>query len=102
MNFAFYTRSRLRRYLTPLLVVAVLLASIAEASHYHGDEFTSRGDAHLQCLLCMHSAGSAGAPHVPELARAAATVRVSPIPQFLVPASGNYTASYDARGPPNA
>jgi hypothetical protein len=85
----------------PLLIVAVLLASIAEASHYHRDEFTQRGDTHVQCSLCLHSTGSGGTPHLPAVLRSAAIVLVAHFAATPVLVESIGTASYDARGPPS-
>jgi hypothetical protein len=102
MNFASYARRTLRRYLVPVLIFAVLFASLAEASHYHRDQAGQRGDAHVQCLLCLHSAGSAGAPHIPGVARSGAIVRIASLPILAVLVESPCAASYDARGPPTA
>jgi hypothetical protein len=102
MNFARYTRKTLRRHLVPLLLVAVLFAGLAEASHFHRDELGQRGETHVQCLLCMHSAGSAGTPHVAGVTRSEAIVRIAATPTLAVLVASLCPASYDARGPPVA
>jgi hypothetical protein len=79
----------------------VLFASVAEASHYHRDQLGQRGETHLQCLLCLHSAGSAGAPPVPTVVHSTAIVRIERSPAPQVPAEVRSVASYDARGPPS-
>jgi hypothetical protein len=91
-----------RRRLALLLVFAIVLAGIAQASHYHQPNAT-RGSTDVHCLLCLFASGSASppvpaqAPAVPRLhyyvARRPAVTRS--------PASGPL-ASYDATGPPPA
>jgi hypothetical protein len=101
MNFASYTRRTMRRYLVPVVVFAVLFASVAEASHHHRDQLGQRGDTHLRCLLCLHSTGSAGVPPVPTVVHSTTVVRIARSPAPQVPAEIRSVASYDARGPPS-
>ena len=55
-----FSATRLRRRIALVMAVAVLFAGIAQAGHFHKLEVGTHNDVHLQCLLCMYSAGSAG------------------------------------------
>ena len=83
------------------MAVAVLFAGIAQAGHFHKLELGQQhNDVHLQCLLCMHSAGSAGPPEVVRLVQGAVAHRSFVLPTVVSIAHDAAIASYDARGPP--
>ncbi|MFI4894915.1 MAG: hypothetical protein ACHP9W_01175 [Steroidobacterales bacterium] len=97
-----FCSTQLRRRMALLMAVAVLFAGIAQAGHFHKFEARQHSDAHLQCLLCLYSASSAGAPAVVRLVVGAVAYR-----SYLLPASASIAyevavASYEARGPPLA
>ena len=89
-----------RRRLALLLVFAIILAGIAQASHYHQANAT-RGSTDVHCLLCLFAASSASPP-VPAQTPAVPCLRyyLAPHPSdtpcpTLAPLTG-----YDATGPP--
>jgi len=95
-----FRESRARRRVLLVMAAAILLAGIAQAAHYHKDEF-ARGGTDVHCLLCQYAGGTAALP-VP--------VRVAPpapppyqaviCPTTLPCAQRSEAAPYDARGPP--
>ena len=91
-----------RRRLVQITAVAVLLAGIAQAGHFHKPELAQHNDAHLQCLLCIYSGGSAGPPVVARLVQAAVDYRSYALPAAASIPCDAVVASYDARGPPPA
>ena len=51
------------------MTVAIILAGIAQAAHYHKDE-ARYGSTDVHCLLCLYASGTAGPPalqHVPDV-----------------------------------
>ncbi len=91
---------RLRRRVALFMAVAVLLAGIAQAGHFHKLEAGTHNDVHLQCLLCMHSSGSAAPPELVRLVQGAVAQRQAVLPATRSMTGDADTASYDARGPP--
>ena len=84
------------------MAVAVLLAGLAQAGHFHKLDARPHGEVHLQCLLCLHSAGSAGPPPAVRLVRAAITPRTCALPAAPALPGDAVVAAYHARGPPSA
>ena len=94
--------TRARRHIAWAMALAILLAGIAQAAHYHKDELT-RGSTDVHCLLCLYAASSAGPP---------APVELQPriVPRYcgyrgfsVLPDPQRAESScYDARGPPAA
>jgi len=95
-----FSRARLRRRIALAMAVVVLIAGIAQAGHFHKLELGQHNDVHLQCLLCMHSAGSAGPPAVVRLVQGAVAHRWLALPGLVSIVADAAIASYDARGPP--
>jgi hypothetical protein len=97
-----FSSARLRQRIAVIMAVAVLFAGIAQAGHFHKLEVGQHNDVHLQCLLCMHSAGSAGPPAVVRLVQGAIVERSFDLPALASVPQDAAVASYDARGPPLA
>jgi hypothetical protein len=83
------------------MAVAILLAGIAQAAHYHKDELVHPGSTDVHCLLCLFAAGSAPPPAILPLVRLPGPKHCdyrladsNRCPESTDP------ASYDARGPP--
>ena len=91
-------RSLIRRRIALALVFALLLAGYAQASHFHKTE-VARASADVQCLLCLHAAGYAGAPDLPTLPSFSPLQTHSPA-TAAAPVVAGAVAAYDARGPP--
>lgn len=82
------------------MALAVLFAGIAQAAHFHKEESQQHAEVHLQCLLCMHSAGNAGAAELPRVVPVVFAWR-SYTPLLTLPRPQSDAHSfYDARGPP--
>ena len=83
-----------------LAVVALFLAGLAQAAHFHKNDPTRGSETHLQCLLCLHADRWAGPPELPGLG--APILTGGPI--VVVVAASRLTVhsshNYDARGPP--
>jgi len=97
-----FSSARLRRRIAMVMAVAVLIAGIAQAGHFHKLELGQHSDVHLQCLLCLYSAGTAGPPEVARLVQGAVTHRAYVAPAIASLPQDTAIASYDARGPPRA
>jgi hypothetical protein len=97
-----FSSTRLRRRIALVMAVAVLFAGIAQAGHFHKLEVGTHNDVHLQCLLCMYSAGSAGPPDVVRLVQGVIAMRSYGLPAIASIAQDAAVAAYDARGPPLA
>lgn len=95
-------RRSVRRGVALLAAVAVFVAGLAQAAHFHKDEFSRGAETHLQCLLCLHADRWAGPPTLPSAPKTSSTVLArlvivqTPAPTELP------RADYDARGPPRA
>lgn len=93
--------ARWRRRIALAMAFAVLFAGFAQASHYHRDEGGSHGDVHLQCLLCLHSAGNGAAPTLlPRVLPNTSIVRICALAQASTCPAGIDPLFYEARGPP--
>jgi hypothetical protein len=97
-----FSSARLRRRIALAMAVAVLIAGIAQASHFHKLEPGQHTDVHLQCLLCLYAAGTAGPPEVARLIQGAVARRCYISPAVASPPQDAAIASYHARGPPPA
>jgi hypothetical protein len=97
-----FSSARLRRRIAIAMAVAVLIAGIAQAGHFHKLELGQHTDVHLQCLLCLYSAGNAGPPDVVRLVQGAVAHRAHTSPAIASLPQDAAIASYDARGPPPA
>lgn len=97
-----FRQLRWRRRITVFLAMAVLLAGLAQAAHYHRDNL-ARGSTDVHCLLCLFAASSATPPlsarAVPP--RAPCFCRYRSSVTDAGPLSSE-AALYDARGPPAA
>lgn len=94
------SRRHLRWRITRALAVAILLAGIAHAAHYHKG-LAHFGSLDVHCLLCQYAGGTAAPPQLPDFVPEHGPCRWD----YLPPAStvcphSIYTAPYDARGPP--
>jgi hypothetical protein len=94
--------TRLRQRIALLMAVAVLLAGLAQAGHFHKIEAGQHNDTHPECLLCLHASGSAGPPAVARLVPDAVEHYCLAIPETAAIPRSAIVASYDARGPPLA
>ena len=82
------------------MAVAILIAGIAQAAHYHKAEL-ARGSTDVHCLLCLFAAGSAGPPvHVQPVPVTAARSWPYHFPASITRPQSRCGACYDARGPP--
>jgi hypothetical protein len=97
-----FSSQRLRRRIALFMAVAVLIAGFAQAGHFHKLEAGTHNDVHLQCLLCLHSASSAGPPAVVRLVQSVIAQRLYTLPAVASMACDATVASYEARGPPPA
>lgn len=95
-----FSQIRLRRRIALAMVVAILLAGIAQAAHYHPDELVHPGSTDVHCLLCLYAGGSAGPPTLPSAPAAISLSHDYRPPQSIPGPEGILAASYDARGPP--
>ena len=97
-----FAQVRVRRRVALGMAIAILLAGVAQAAHYHKDEQGNFGGADPHCLLCQYAGGTA-APPVPLTVPAAPPLCRDYRPPHSIPCPEGYlAASYDARGPPAA
>jgi len=82
------------------MAIAVLLAGIAQAAHYHKDDQGHFGGADPHCLLCQYAGGTAALPALPAVPPALPPYRDYRPPHSVPFPEGILAASYDARGPP--
>ena len=95
-------KTRVHRRVALAMGIAILLAGVAQAAHYHRDEQGNFGGADPHCLLCQYAGGTA-APPVPFTVPAAPLPYRDYRPPHSIPCPEGYlAASYDARGPPAA
>jgi hypothetical protein len=92
--------ARVHRRIALTMAVVLLAAGIAQASHYHKSEPTRGADTHLQCLLCLYSASSAGPATVARLTDGTIIVRTYCLPPSVAYLRDADPVSYEARGPP--
>ena len=96
----FFRQARTRRHIAWALAVAIFLAGIAQAAHYHKDDLQS-GTTDVHCLLCLYAASTAGPPPVVQLVQGNVQRCCSyRCPAALPRPQLDDAASYDARGPP--
>ena len=93
---------RVRRRIAWAMVIAILLAGIAQAAHYHKDKQGHFGGADPDCLLCQYAGSSAAPPVVPTVPAAPPPYREYQSPHSVPCPECLFPASYDARGPPKA
>lgn len=84
------------------MAVAILLAGIAQAAHYHKDESGHFSGQDEHCLLCTYAGGTSAPPVPPVLPPALPLSRDYRPPHSIPSPEGILAASYDARGPPAA
>jgi len=84
------------------MAVAILLAGIAQAAHYHNDERGDFGGKDPHCLLCQYAGGSAAPPVLQTVPAAPPPYREYQPPHSVPCPECFFPASYDARGPPQA
>jgi len=97
-----FLRVRSRRRVALALAVAVLLAGIVQAAHYHKDELGHLAGTNVHCLLCLYAGGTAPLPVLPAVPAAPPPNRDDRSPRSIPCLGGIFAASYDARGPPKA
>ena len=96
----YFAPPRLRRKIVATMAVAVALAALAQAGHFHKDELARLGSTDAHCLLCQYAGGSAPLPALPQLPAAGPPARDHSQPPPIPAPTATLTASYDARGPP--
>ena len=89
----------MRRGIALAMAVCVLLAGALQAAHFHKGERASGERGEVQCLLCLHAAGSAVPPDAPQ-APNISPCQTSPNSSIVAWQTGITPAFYDARGPP--
>jgi hypothetical protein len=97
MSFTSARRSRAR--FAWVMAVAILLAGIAQAAHYHESELAG-GSSDVHCLVCLYAAGAAGPPSVVQAVspgRRYCTDSTSPATVLIL---SRQPVPYEARGPP--
>jgi len=87
------------RRLALAMALSLLLAGFLQAAHWHKAEAGHGQRADVQCLLCLHAAGSAGPPVQPQTPRVPGTA-LAPLSQAPAWVPATTVAAYDARGPP--
>ena len=97
-----FSPARLRRRIIAPLVVALVLAALAQAAHFHNDELVRLGSTDVHCLLCQYTGGSAPLPALPQLPSVGLPARDLSEPPVIPGPTSSLKASYDARGPPQA
>lgn len=90
---------RSRRHIAWVVAVAILLAGIAQAAHYHKTEL-ARGTTDVHCLLCLFAGASAGPPAIAQALQGALRYCPYRFPLTGVCPSNHQPAPYQARGPP--
>ena len=95
-----FSQVRPRRRIAWLMAVAILLAAVAQAAHYHKDERGKFGGADPHCQLCQYAGGTAALPVLPTAPPAARPYRDYRPPHSIPCPGGILAASYEARGPP--
>jgi len=93
---------RARRRIVFAMALAILIAGIAQAAHFHKDEMGHFGGQDEHCLLCIYAGGTAALPTLPALPTAPPAFRNYRPPHSLPCPERLFAASYDARGPPVA
>jgi len=91
---------RVRRRIALAMAIAILLAGIAQAAHYHKDKQGTFGGTDPHCLLCQYAGGAAALPVLPAVPPALPPYRDYHPPHSIPCPEGIVAASYDARGPP--
>ncbi|MET0658779.1 MAG: DUF2946 family protein [Steroidobacteraceae bacterium] len=87
------------RRLLPWVVVAMLSAGIAHASHLHKPD-AARGDDALHCGLCLQFDRLASTPSAPQLIVPPTAVSWAALPAAHARPDGPLRHLYEARGPP--
>ncbi len=96
-----WLRARPRRRIALVVAVAILLAGIAQAAHYHKAE-PARGTTDVHCLLCLFAAGTAGPPVIAAALPPPTRYSSYLFPPALVVPRTHQPVPYEARGPPLA
>jgi len=84
------------------MAIAILLAGIAQAAHYHKDAQGNFGGPDPDCQLCQYAGGTAAPPVLPTVPPVPPPYRDYHPPHSIPCPEGILAASYDARGPPRA
>jgi hypothetical protein len=90
---------RARRHVAWLVAIAIMLAGIAQAAHYHKAEI-ARGTTDVHCLLCLFAGAQAGPPAIAQVLQGAARYYGYRFPVTSVCPPNHHPAPYQARGPP--
>jgi len=96
-----WLRPKPRRHITLVVVLAIFLAGIAQAAHYHKSEPT-RGTTDVHCLLCLYAGGTAGPPAIARAVPGAVRYSSYRFPAASVLPLTHRPVPYQARGPPLA
>jgi len=96
----YFAPARLRRQIVATMVAALLFAALAQAAHFHKDELVHLGSTDVHCLLCQYAGGSAPLPALPQLPAVGVPARDLSSPPLVPSPTAVFSASYDARGPP--
>jgi len=95
-----FSQLRVRQRIALAMAVAILLAGIAQAAHYHKDKQGDFGGADPHCLLCQYAGGTAALPVLPTVPPAPPPYRDYHPPHSTPCPEDILVAPYDARGPP--
>jgi len=93
-------QKRVRRRIAFAMFIAILLASVVQAAHYHKDKQGNYSGNDPDCQLCQYAGGTAALPVLPAVPPAPRPYRDYHPPHSIPRPEGIVAASYDARGPP--
>lgn len=96
-----WLRPKPRRHIALAVALAILIAGIAQAAHYHKSAPT-RGTTDVHCLLCLYAGGTAGPPAIAQAVPAAVRYSSYRFPCAQVFPLTHQSVPYEARGPPLA
>jgi len=82
------------------MTVAIILAGMAQAAHYHKDDTARPSSADVHCLLCLYASSAAGPPASQRVPNAKTSCLAYRAPHSIPCPESPDAASYEARGPP--
>lgn len=94
-----WLRPKACRRITLVVMLAIVLAGIAQAAHYHKSEPT-RGTTDVHCLLCLYAGGAAGPPAITHAVPGAVRYSSYRFPAASILPLTHQLVPYEARGPP--